>query len=540
MSISRIVSVTVVASLLPLLPLSPVSAESLREELQMRFEAAEAYAVPGIQDDDLEALRRFYVERGFAPLWIRDGAVREKARIVVERLLKADEDGLYATDYDAPSIASLIEDDSHAGRADLEFKLSRAYLRYGADISAGRVDPARVDEELYIHPKAVPQAELLGAVDGADFAGHLDGLAPQSDNYKRLKSALADYRRLEEAGGWGTVPEGETLKPGMTGPAIVALRKRLAASGDLAADAVSSPHYDDVLEAAVRRFQYRHGLTVDGAVGKNSRTALNVPVAARIEQMLLNMERRRWMPDDLGHTYVFVNMADFVLKVVAGPKTILDTRVVIGKPYHRTPVFSDKMRYIVVNPYWTVPPSIARKEILPKLRKNANYLNEKNMKLFSGWNASAKVLDPLSIDWQATKPRGFTYKIRQEPGEGNALGDIKFMFPNRFNVYLHDTQSRNLFSRTVRSFSHGCIRVQYPDKLAAMLLRDQEDWSLAKISEVIESRQRTVINLKMPIPVHLTYLTAWVNKDGSVHFRRDIYGRDERLMKVINWLQRPI
>ena len=435
-------------------------ADELREQLQLRLEAAEAKATPGVQDGDLEALRQFYLERDFRPLWSKAGGVREQARELSERLVNAREDGLVPADYDASFISRILEKDDVAARADLEFQLSRAYLRYGADISAGRVDPARVDKELYIHPKAVPQAELLAAAGQPDFSYYLDGLAPQSRNYERLKAALADYRQLADAGGWGTVGESETLKPGISDAAIVSLRKRLAASGDLGADAVSSTRYDEALEVAVKEFQYRHGLTVDGAVGKNTRTALNVPVEVRIEQMLLNMERRRWMPDDLGQTYVFVNMADYVLKVVDGAKTILDTRVVIGKPYHRTPVFSDRMRYIVINPYWTVPPSIARNEILPKLRKNANYLNEKNMKLFSGWNASAKVLDPHTIDWKSTKKRGFPYKIRQESGKGNALGNIKFMFPNRFNVYLHDTQSRKLFSRTVRSFSHGCIRVQ--------------------------------------------------------------------------------
>ena len=510
------------------------------EQLQLRLDAADAEASAGDPDVDLGAVRDFYLGRAFRPLWIDEDGATLAARIFAARLAASESDGLYPVDYDAGFFAENLEATGPAERADLEFKLSRALLAYGRDLSAGRVDPARVDSELHIRPSAVPAEELFAAAEGVDFAAYLSALAPQSVNYARLKAALADYRRLAGRGGWGRVPDGETLKPGMRDAAIPALRRRLAAGGDLAQDAIASEAYDETLEEAVRRFQRRHGLDVDGAVGKMTRKALNVPVTARIEQMLLNMERRRWMPDDLGRSYVFVNMADFVLKYVVGPKTYLDTRVVIGKPYHRTPVFSDRMRYIVINPYWTVPPSIARKEILPKLKKNANYLAEKNIKLFSGWNASAAVLDATTIDWSAVSPRGFGYRLRQEPGKGNALGTLKFMFPNRFNVYLHDTPARSLFKKAVRSFSHGCIRVENPDEFAAMLLRDHEGWSREEIQAAIASGKRQVVTLKTSIPVHLTYLTAWVNKDASVYFRDDIYDRDKRLRKALDHLQRPL
>ncbi|MDP6706802.1 MAG: L,D-transpeptidase family protein [Alphaproteobacteria bacterium] len=515
-------------------------ADGVEQQLELRFDDALKSRPKGLDGDEFEALREFYLARGFKPLWIGSDGANASARSLAKILVEADADGLFPTDYNAQIIAKGLAADGAAAEADLEFSLSRALIRYGSDLSAGRVDPARVDKELHIYPSAVPAAELLAAAadPGADLVQYLATLAPQSKEYRRLKGALADYRAIAARGGWEAVPPGETLKPGMRDRRIALLRRRLKASGDIAVEAAEPEHYDKALEAAVRHFQYRHGLTVDGAVGKKSLAALNVPVTARIEQILLNMERRRWMPDDLGEAYVFVNMADFVLKVVKGPKTVLDTRVVVGKPYHRTPVFSDKMRYIVLNPYWTIPPSIARNEMLPKLRKNPNYLKERNIRVFADWNASARELGSTAIDWHSVKRRSFPYKLRQDAGKGNALGNLKFMFPNRFNVYLHDTSARQLFKKTVRSFSHGCIRVENPTYLATVLLSDQEDWSKERLEQVIAGKKRRVVNFEKPIPVHLTYLTAWVNKDGSVHFRADIYERDKRLQKALDRLQR--
>jgi L,D-transpeptidase YcbB len=268
------------------------------------------------------------------------------------------------------------------------------------------------------------------------------------------------------------------------------------------------------------------GLEQDGLIGQNTFAALNVPAGERVRQILLNLERRRWMADNPGERYVFVNLADFELKVVDGPRTVFDTRVVVGAPYHRTPVFSGEMTYLEINPYWNVPPSIARKELLPKIKADPGYLAANDFELLSDWSDSARALDPHSIDWSTVTPERFTYKLRQGPGAGNALGHIKFMFPNQFNIYLHDTPARGLFARDVRDFSHGCIRVQDPETFGAFVLAKQSGWSLDTIDAAIATGKRQIVTLDAPLPVHIAYLTAWVNKDGTVHFRRDVYGRD--------------
>jgi murein L,D-transpeptidase YcbB/YkuD len=366
------------------------------------------------------------------------------------------------------------------------------------------------------------------------------GYRPQTPRYDRLKQALFDYRKLAAKGGWAPIPDGPTLKPGMTDPRVPQLRDRLRLSGDLPeavgarfAAGEGAETYDEALVAAVERMQWRHGLEADGVTGRKTLAALNVPVELRLEQIMLNLERRRWMPDDLGRRYVFVNLADFTLKVVDGEKTILDMRVVIGKPYHMTPVFSKDMTYIEINPYWNVPPSIAGKELLPKIKKNVNYLSSNKFEVFNGWNSGATVVDPQTVNWQRYTAANFPFKLRQGSGDGNALGRIKFMLPNHFSVYLHDTPAKALFAKAERSFSHGCIRVQHPPRLAEVLLSENSGWPLDRIETSIDSGERKVVTLAKPLPVHISYMTAWVNKDGSVHFRNDVYERDHTLAEAL-------
>lgn len=349
--------------------------------------------------------------------------------------------------------------------------------------------------------------------------------------YARLQKALRDYTQIAERGGWPSLPDGPTLKSGMTHPQVNLLRQRLAATNDLKERDAPSLSFDTALEAAVRRFQQRHGLLVDGIVGSRTREALNVPVQARVGQLRLNLERRSRISPDLGSHYLFVNMADFLLKVVKEDRTVLTMRIVVGAPHRQTPLFSANLAYIDFNPFWNIPDSIAREEILPRVRENTGYFAGQSIRVFGKGDAQTSELAADRIDWQGVAETSFPYRLRQDPGPLNPLGRVKFMFPNSFDVYLHDTPAQHLFDATVRTFSHGCIRVEKPVDLAAHLL---PRLSREEVQRIMDSGKRSIMHLPAPVPVHLTYLTAWVNKDGSVHFRRDVYGRD-RLSGRESW-----
>jgi murein L,D-transpeptidase YcbB/YkuD len=490
---------------------------------------------------DLALLAGFYEERQMRPLWITERAASGRARTLARILQAADRDGLNPDDYGATAIRQLLDATQPDALAELELRLSLGLIQFASDLASGRLEPSGVDPELFVYPQDVDHAEVIRAAAAAnDLEAFVAGFRPAQDEYRRLQAALAAFRARAASGdGWGAVPEGPTLEPGMRAPRVAALRARLLASNDaeearLAAGALAGPElYDPQLEAAVIRFQHRHGLAQDGKVGPRTLAALNVPIEERIRQMVLNLERRRWMPDDRGDRYVFVNLADFALKVVHEPKTVFDTRVVVGAPYHRTPAFSAEMTYLEINPYWNVPPSIARNELLPEIKQDPGYLAANGFELLSDWNDGAAAIDAWSLDWSQITPEDFTWHLRQRPGEGNALGRIKFMFPNPFNVYLHDTPARHLFEKAERSFSHGCIRVEQPESFAGVVLAGQDDWSPERIKAAIASGERMIVALDEPLPVHIEYLTAWVNKDGTVHFRNDVYGRDGRLSEAL-------
>ena len=479
----------------------------------------------------LVVLAAFYQERQMAPLWLDAGGPSGRAEVLAGVLRTADQRGLDPADYHASTIDELLLAGAPDQRAELELRLSLGLLEITSDLASGRLEPQQVNPELFVYPQEVDPAAVIRAAAGAqDIAAFVAGYEPSQPEYQRLKAALADYRALAAAGGWPTIDDGPTLKPDMTGSRVAQLRARLGVPPAPGADPA---RFDPALAEAVKEFQALQGLEQDGLIGQNTLAALNVPAEERVRQILLNLERRRWMADNPGERYVFVNLADFELKVVDGPRTVFDTRVVVGAPYHRTPVFSGDMTYIEINPYWNVPPSIARNELLPKIKADPGYLAANDFELLSDWSDGARALDPRSIDWSAVTPERFTYKLRQGPGAGNALGHIKFMFPNQFNIYLHDTPARGLFARDVRDFSHGCIRVQDPEAFGSFVLDRQPGWSLDAINAAIATGKRQIVTLDAPLPVHIAYLTAWVNKDDTVHFRRDVYGRDAILAAAL-------
>jgi murein L,D-transpeptidase YcbB/YkuD len=350
--------------------------------------------------------------------------------------------------------------------------------------------------------------------------------------------ALAGYRTLAKRGGWPLVPDGPRLGRADAGARVAALQARLAASGDLpppppgASDrnvGSGDAMFDATLEEAVRAFQRRHGLDVDGVVGSATLGALNVPLSERVRQIEANLERWRWLPQDLGRTHLLVNIADQRLQVVEQGETVLDMAVIVGRTYRRTPVFTGRMTYLVFNPTWEVPPALAVQDKLPELQADPVRMVQLGFQVLSGWGAEERVVDILEVDWsQVTRDR-FPYRLRQLPGPQNALGRVKFMFPNKFNVYLHDTPARELFGRSQRTFSSGCIRVERPEALGVLLLSGQPPWTRETVLEAMDSGREQTVKLDVARPVHLLYWTAWTEPDGTVQFRSDIYGRDRLL-----------
>lgn len=508
--------------------------EMVAAEIRKIIDSGEPLMGDQQSDERIVEVYVFYADdRDYKPLWVRDNGPKSKARDALDAIKGAAQMGLDPLAYRVAEIDAKMETAKTPRElAELEFLLTRAFIDFGRDINRGIVEPQAAGRENAIVSKELGALTLIDGAEQADsIADYVKTLEPQTPEYQRLKSALAAYRDIEAKGGFPVIGKGGALKPGMRDQRILAIRKYLLLTGDLPADADQGEDlYDIDLVAAVKWFQYRHGLAEDGILAQTSFDAMNVPVADRIRQLEINMERRRWMDDDLGKFYILVNIADQQLKVVKDGKTVHTARVVVGKPYARTPVFSERMKYIVLNPYWNVPPSIANNEYLPKLKRNPGALKRERIRIFSGNGDSGAEVDPYSVNWSSM--RRMPYSLRQDWGPKNALGRVKFMFPNRFNVYLHDTPSKSLFNSDLRVFSHGCIRVQDPLVLAELLLTDQ-GWSRARMDAQIAQGGQRIINLKTPVPVHVTYMTAWANKDGSIHFRRDIYKRDDQLARVL-------
>ena len=502
----------------------------------LRSEAAERGSE--LETAFLVELDAFYATRDYKPIWTGVDGVNDRGHELLAVIGGAGTDGLDPQAYRHQELVALFNADSPGDLARVEILLSEALAWMTQHLAKGRVDPALVERFNSLYPDGIdPQAVLLASVSATDLGRFVTSYAPDQEEYRRLKQALADYRQFAADGTtWPVLPDGDALKPDMRDARVPLLRESLIGHGDLPADAPIAADpllFDVTLQDAVKHFQIRHGLIDDGVVGKGTLEELNIQITDRIEQIVLNLERRRWMADDRGSSYIFINLSDFQLKVVRDGRTVFTSAIIVGTEYNQTPVFSDELEYLEFNPFWNVPPRIARNELLPKIKEDPGYLIANNFELLSGWSGEASVVDPSAIDWAAMSAGDFTYKLRQRPGEGNALGRVKFMFPNQFDVYLHDTPARGLFAREVRAFSHGCMRVGDPLGLVEVVLAGEPGWDRARIDTIVASGERTIVPLAQHLPVHIAYITAFVNKDGSVHFRRDVYGRDLSLAQAL-------
>lgn len=510
-------------------PLSPV-AEQIRERVeQWRVAHAdgEAAMTPG------NVVAAFYEQNRFAPAWTRPGEFDQ----LLAALGDVAGDGLDPEDYALSELQrrrSVLSDPraTPAQRAQFDLLATDACLAALLHLYRGKVDPATLDTHWNYDPRQLDQAQGLKAVQDALAQGTLGELfaraRPQNPLYGQLRTALAKLREVAAQGGWPALADGPTLKPGGHDARVPALRQRLRLAGYPVGEGVDDL-YDPALEAALEQFQREQYLAADGHLGKATLAALNVPVAARIGQLRVNLERARWLMHELQGRFVVVDIAGYQVAYYRDGKPVWRSRVQVGKPYRSTPVFKSKITYLTLNPTWTVPPTILKNDILPKLRKNRGYLAANRIRVL---DAQGRELAPASVDW--AHPRGIV--LRQDAGPGNSLGRLVIRFPNDYAVYLHDTPHQDLFANEQRANSSGCIRVERPRELAELLLDDPARWNRAGIDSAIDTLKTQTVMLREPVTLLLAYWTVDLREDGRVGFRPDVYQRDPPLLAA---LERP-
>jgi len=482
----------------------------------------------------------FYRGRNYQPAWSRNGRLTQTEALTMA-VEEAYGDGLTPDYYHLGLIRSLVDkvkkeaSPDPARLADLDIILTDAFLTLGCHLSAGCVNPVTIEAEWFAKRGSVDVSSVLEqALRKKQIREELMRLRPIQGSYENLRKVLSRYREISLKGEWPLVAGGPLLKEGSRSERLTELRERLLISGDLVADAPKEgDFFDEKLKQSLIIFQKRHGLMPDGVLGPATLNALNVPLARRVRQIELNMERLRWILGNMEQRSIVVNIANFQLDVMENGKSILSMKVVVGKPYWRTPVFTAKMTYVVVNPSWNVPDRIAGQEVLKKVKNNPRYLAEQNIKVLKGWAPKEEEIDPETVDWSEITPKTLTYHFRQEPGPLNPLGRLKFMFPNTFDVYLHDTPAKSLFSENVRTFSHGCTRIEKPLELGEYVLRNNPEWTQDILLAAIEEGTEKKILISRPLNVHFLYLTAWVDEMGMLQFRNDIYGRDKSLDEAL-------
>ncbi len=517
-----------------LLPGLAVAGET-QDALRVLAPAMAATPAPRIGDATLAQpalLAALYAQRDYKPLWTD----QDELKALTGAIAGVTGDGLLPEDYHLAALTALIaatdgRDPEQAARLDLV--ATDALARLAIHLHYGKTDPRAFDPNWNISAPTKPAdfLKLVAEVTARDdMVAAAKDLAPHHWFYDQLKKALAAQRAYVAEGGSGTVEAGETLKPGMTDPRVAALRIRLAASGEYTATTPADPNlYDDELVAASKRFQELHGIDPDGAVGKRTVSELNITAQQRVDQLRINLERARWVLNQLGDEFIVVNISGFHLYVVKGGVPVWDTRVVVGKTYRQTPMFKSNMRTVVLNPTWTVPPTILKQDLLPKIARDPSYLASHNIAVVDAGGAE---VDPGTIDWQQARRR-FPYNLVQRPGNDNSLGRVKFLFPNEHAVYLHDTPNRALFDRADRAASSGCIRVENPMALADYLLTGDTDWPKARVEEVLAAGHTQNIILKHTMPIVIMYWTAQLDRDGTMRFFPDLYDRDPPLLRAL-------
>jgi len=486
----------------------------------------------------------FYTERYFSEVWSKNGVLKELAYELRFEIKQSQFDGLNPEDYHLAIIESFFErfeankksgiENDPGDLADIDLLLSDAFFYLSNHLEIGKVDPTiiGVDWEITRKNQHIDYKKLLNeAIKDGYIHKKLENLYPKFSIYKKGREVLRELIEEEKADtlNWAKVKIAKAIKVGETNSIIPIIRARMQYWGILGQYEFDDPElYDSLMMKGVKEFQGQHGIEKDGVVGNMTLAAMNDSPKARIEKARVNLERLRWLPDTVANTeFILVNIANFQLDYISSRDTLFSARVIVGKKYHESPIFSADMSYIVFSPYWNIPYSITKSEIIPSARKNPNYISSKNMEVIT---QSGKVVNPNSVDWNS---KSFPYLVRQKPGPGNSLGMVKFMFPNKHNVYIHDTNARSLFETDDRARSHGCIRVQNPQDFAKVLLASDPKWTLDSIRTAMNQTKEQVVKLDRSIPVVLVYLTFWADSKGEAQFRNDIYDRDAPVLKAL-------
>lgn len=494
-----------------------------RLEHQLRPSSRQAMAQP--------ELARFYSNRQYQPLWLTREGLRPEATLLFRQFENCSSHGLSSDRYALPRIRKLLNQQDIHSRATLELLLTRGFDRYCQDLQTGVTSPRDMDpRQKSERPEVAPLSTLTRALQQGNFSSNLSQASPNGSGYRQLQQALNNYQELAIKGGWPRLPKDlRQLATGATHPAIPQLRIRLALTNDYRTPFVYTQVFDQALVDAIKHFQSRHGLPPHGRLDASTLKALNVPIADRIAQIRVNLERHRWGPRQLEPDHILVNMADFRLNVIEQGQPTLSMKVIIGKPYRSTPAFSQKLTHLVLNPYWYVPQSIATNDLLPRINRDPAFLARQKFRVFRTTNGQSVPVDPSTINWSTLSRNSFPFSLRQDPGPANALGRIKFVLPNPFKVFLHDTPQRHLFDRNIRTYSSGCIRLEKPMKLARYLLQRDAHPDSAIIDHALKNSTQQMVKLDKAIPVHLVYWTAWVDQNGTQQFREDVYKRNRKL-----------
>lgn len=464
-------------------------------------------------------------------LWTGSRAGSARSEALASAIRASADHGLNPAWYGLADVEKAVAPGADPAAA--EALLTAAFVSYASDVSTGRVRANRIDKEISIDQRKVDRTDLLkAAAEAPDFAAYLASLPPKGD-YPGLQKALAVWRDKRAKAAFTPVPDGVALKPGMIDARVPLLRKRLAELElKLPDPGPVADQYDEALAAVVKAYQETKGLTVDGVIGAKTVRSLNTTIDERIDQIVANLERRRWLPEDLGSRYVFVNAGDYSMMFVDDGKVAFQSLVIVGTPKDPTPEIQSVMRGFQTNPFWTVPQSIAGEEYLPLLRRDPDALTAGGFRIFANWSDDTEI-DPSSIDWSSIHPKAFPYRIRQNSGASNALGYIFFPFNNKYGIYMHDTASRWLFTEGSRNFSHGCIRLLNPLDFVEKVFNGKNSFSKERVRQVIDSGQQAHYTFPEPVTLYVTYRTVSADAGGAATFRDDVYGRDRLVVRAM-------